>query len=173
MRVTAACTRQVPASAVLAPIPVIASRQCPPASQLARALHTSAQRRSTASKRQVLGSTCPSCQATLASSTANELSPVCPSCSSLLPPPSPDMSCFKLFDVDPPTFTVDKAHLKRRFLQLQQKCHPDLFSGQGDKEDWAKEWSSRLNDAWKTLADDRSRGEYLASDLIVGCTTSS
>lgn len=129
-----------------------------------RQLHATHQRLAVASQKQVLGSTCPSCQASLASSSATtRLSPTCPSCSSLLPPPPPDMSCFKLFDVDPPTFRVDKADLKRRFLQLQQKCHPDLFSGQQDKEDWAKEWSARLNDAWKTLADDRSRGEYLVS----------
>jgi DnaJ-domain-containing protein 1 len=54
--------------------------------------------------------------------------------------------------------------LKQSFLQLQQKVHPDRFGGSdGQREEWAKLWSSRVNDAWKTLSNDRERAEYLVS----------
>ncbi|KAK4053276.1 molecular chaperone [Microbotryomycetes sp. JL221] len=79
------------------------------------------------------------------------------------------MSSFELFDV-PQRWSIDLATLKRTFLQYQQKVHPDLFAGQGDKEQWAKIWSGRVNDAYKILAEGRSRGEYLLSlsDVHIG-----
>lgn len=40
--------------------------------------------------------------------------------------------------------------------------HPDrLPSGSGKQEDWAKTWSAIVNEAYKTLNNDRLRGEYL------------
>lgn len=42
--------------------------------------------------------------------------------------------------------------------------HPDrLPSGSGKQEDWAKTWSALVNEGYKTLNNDRLRGEYLLS----------
>ncbi|KAM0787806.1 hypothetical protein ACM66B_003860 [Microbotryomycetes sp. NB124-2] len=115
------------------------------------------QRRSTSSSTS-RPKTCPACSAQLPDS----VTPLCPQCSSLLPPPSSSTSSFELFNV-PPQYSIDTSALKRTFLQYQQKVHPDLFSGQGDKEQWARVWSARVNDAYKVLAEGRARGEYLLS----------
>ncbi|KAL8280782.1 hypothetical protein RQP46_006786 [Phenoliferia psychrophenolica] len=60
--------------------------------------------------------------------------------------------------------------LKSAFLKYQQKVHPDLFSGQGEKETWAKAWSGRVNDAFRVLEGELSRAEYLLSisDVVIG-----
>lgn len=104
--------------------------------------------------------TCPSCSTPLSPSS---LSPLCPSCSSLVPPPPSQTSHYSLFSLptNPPPYSIDLKTLKRDFLNLQQKVHPDRFGGQGEKEEWAALWSSRVNDAWKTLSNDRERAEYL------------
>lgn len=65
----------------------------------------------------------------------------------------------------PQAYELDLKDLKRNFLKFQQKVHPDLFSGQGEKESWAKSWSGKVNDAFKLLENGRSRGEYLVSGL--------
>ncbi|GAA6025276.1 hypothetical protein JCM11491_000158 [Sporobolomyces phaffii] len=113
-------------------------------------------------------SACPACSAPLPS-----LSPVCPACSSLVPPPPPSTSHYSLLSLatDPaPPYAVDLKVLKRAFLRLQQQVHPDRFGGQGDTEEWAKVWSARVNDAWKTLSNDRERAEYLLTlhDVTIG-----
>ncbi|KDE07567.1 hypothetical protein MVLG_02236 [Microbotryum lychnidis-dioicae p1A1 Lamole] len=99
---------------------------------------------------------CPSCQGALPAS----IVPICPSCSSIVPPPPSDTTSFQLFNLEP-KYEIDLAQLKRTFLTYQQKVHPDLFAGQGDKETWAKVWSGRVNDEYKTLVDKRRRAEYL------------
>ncbi|ORY92870.1 hypothetical protein BCR35DRAFT_298453 [Leucosporidium creatinivorum] len=112
-----------------------------------------------------LSSTCPSCHATLPS----QITPLCPSCSSLLPPPHPSTTSFSLFNL-PQSYALNNSDLKRTFLQLQQKVHPDRFGGQGEQENWAKSWSGRVNEAYKVLGEGRSRGEYLLSlsDVHIG-----
>jgi len=101
---------------------------------------------------------CPSCHAPLPPPSVA----LCPACAALLPPPPPSASHFALFALAP-AFGVDVGLLKRAFLQAQQKVHPDLFSGQGERERWAKGWSGRVNDGYKVLLDPRARGEYLVS----------
>ncbi|TKA55133.1 hypothetical protein B0A53_02103 [Rhodotorula sp. CCFEE 5036] len=98
------------------------------------------------------------------------LTPVCPQCSALLPPPPPATTYYDLFGIAPPSFDIDAAKLKRAFLTLQQKVHPDMFSGRGESEDWAKAWSGRVNDAYKALLSERERAEYLLSihDVTIG-----
>ncbi|TNY17010.1 hypothetical protein DMC30DRAFT_333024, partial [Rhodotorula diobovata] len=97
------------------------------------------------------------------------LTPLCPSCSALLPPPPPSTTYFALFGLEP-TYAIDTRALKRSFLELQQKVHPDMFSGKGEVEDWAKAWSGKVNDAYKALLNERERGEYLLSlhDVTIG-----
>ncbi|GJN89192.1 hypothetical protein Rhopal_002169-T1 [Rhodotorula paludigena] len=111
------------------------------------------------------GAACPSCGTPI----PRALAPLCPSCSSLLPPPPPSTTYFSLFGLEP-TFGVDLKALKRSFLQLQQKVHPDMFSGKGEVEEWAKAWSGKVNDAYKALVNERERGEYLLSlhDVVIG-----
>ncbi|GAA5835523.1 hypothetical protein JCM11251_002955 [Rhodosporidiobolus azoricus] len=133
----------------------------PRASLPLRSISTSPVRTATSSQSMysTTGSACPNCGATLPS---KPLAPLCPSCSSLLPPPPPNTTYFGLFNLDP-TFELDAKALKRTFLQLQQKVHPDMFSGKGEVEGWAKAWSGRVNDAYKVLLNDRERAEYILS----------
>lgn len=105
-----------------------------------------------------LPTTCPACHAPLPLTA--HITPLCPHCSALLPPPPSSTSLFALFNL-PPSFPLDLKLLKREFLKYQQKVHPDLFSGQGETEKWAKGWSGRVNDAFRTLEGERTRGEYL------------
>ncbi|BGP24369.1 molecular chaperone [Rhodotorula toruloides] len=147
------------------PIP----RPSPPSSALGHPLQrTPAQwRRVTTASQTVYttGGSCPGCGAPL----PQVLTPVCPKCTSLLPPPPPSATYFALFDIEP-TFDIDVKALKRKFLQMQQKVHPDMFSGKGEVEEWAKAWSGRVNDAHKALTNERERGEYLLSlhDVNIG-----
>ncbi|BGP39884.1 molecular chaperone [Rhodotorula kratochvilovae] len=111
------------------------------------------------------GASCPSCGTPF----PRTLTPLCPSCSNLLPPPPPATTYFALFGLEP-AYGVDVRALKKTFLQLQQKVHPDMFSGKGEVEDWAKTWSGKVNDAYKALVNERERGEYLLSlhDVAIG-----
>jgi molecular chaperone HscB len=106
------------------------------------------------------GASCPGCGQPIPAA----LTPVCPQCSALLPPPPPATTYYDLFGIAPPSFDIDAAKLKRAFLTLQQKVHPDMFSGRGESEDWAKAWSGRVNDAYKALLSERERAEYLVSN---------
>ncbi|KAF2133059.1 Co-chaperone Hsc20 [Dothidotthia symphoricarpi CBS 119687] len=63
----------------------------------------------------------------------------------------------------PPTgpFTIDLSALKREFLQLQARAHPDLHP-QHDKKR-AEALSARINEAYKTLQSPLLRAQYLLS----------
>lgn len=106
-------------------------------------------------------SSCPSCGAHLPSA----IVAVCPGCNSILPPPHPSTSHYDLFGLEP-TFAIDQPSLKQSFLKYQQKVHPDMFAGEGEKETWAKLWSRQINDAFRILEKNLSRGEYLVSVLV-------
>ncbi|GAA6013012.1 hypothetical protein JCM10207_008413 [Rhodosporidiobolus poonsookiae] len=162
------CTaRRTPLALAARPTPLPLSSPRPPSLPAHRSLHASACTRATTTSQTVYttGSACPQCGAPL----PKTLAPLCPSCSQLLPPPPPSSTYFDLFGLDP-TYAIDVKALKRTFLQLQQKVHPDMFSGKGDVENWAKAWSGRVNDAYKALSNDRERGEYLLSlhDVTIG-----
>lgn len=58
-------------------------------------------------------------------------------------------------------FTIDLQALKREFLQLQARAHPDMHS-QGDKKR-AEALSARINEAYKTLQNPLLRAQYLLS----------
>jgi molecular chaperone HscB len=58
-------------------------------------------------------------------------------------------------------FTIDLSALKREFLQLQARAHPDLHP-QSDKKR-AEALSARINEAYKTLQNPLSRAQYLLS----------
>lgn len=103
---------------------------------------------------------CPSCGAALSSASAVP-SVTCSSCDAIVPPPS-DTSYFALLGDQTPSFRPDMASVKRAFLTLQQKVHPDRVGGGRDKEESAaRAWSAVVNEAYKTLGDNLRRAEYL------------
>ncbi|KNG44635.1 fe-s protein assembly co-chaperone [Stemphylium lycopersici] len=58
-------------------------------------------------------------------------------------------------------FAIDLSALKREFLQLQARAHPDLHP-QADKKR-AEATSARINEAYKTLQNPLLRAQYLLS----------
>lgn len=77
--------------------------------------------------------------------------------------PSPNASFFEIFDI-PAQYGVDKADLKKRFLNWQRRVHPDTFAAAGNSaemEAQAKQWSELINHAYKTLDSDLDRALYM------------
>ncbi|KAI9357533.1 Co-chaperone HscB, C-terminal oligomerization domain-containing protein [Pilaira anomala] len=63
---------------------------------------------------------------------------------------------------DQPTFDIDLKALKRQFLILQQKAHPDSFSQAPKREHaYAQLQSSVINKAYNILKNPLSRAQYL------------
>lgn len=60
-------------------------------------------------------------------------------------------------------FTVDLRALRREFLQIQQKVHPDKFTEDDKKRLIAESTSSLINKAYTTLQNPLSRAEYILS----------
>jgi molecular chaperone HscB len=58
-------------------------------------------------------------------------------------------------------FTPNQKSLRKEFLQLQAKAHPDLASS--DKKRQAEAISARINEAYRTLQDPLRRAQYLLS----------
>ncbi|KAF4972193.1 hypothetical protein FZEAL_9655 [Fusarium zealandicum] len=84
------------------------------------------------------------------------------------PPSAPPTTHYHLFpetlpDGPPPTghFPIDTRALRREFLRLQARAHPDMHPS-GDKLR-AEAMSARINDAYKTLANPLLRAQYLLS----------
>lgn len=133
-------------------------------------------RRASPTTRASTSSSCPTCQAPRVEAGRG---PTCRSCQSLLPPPRATSEIPNHYETlspagettgttdSTPRYAVDLSHLKRQFLALQRLVHPDRFTQSGNDVDnaqeWAKVWSARVNDAWKTLSNDRERAEYLVS----------
>lgn len=61
------------------------------------------------------------------------------------------MNYFELYDI-PESFEIDQAALKRKFLELSKKYHPDFhtLNDEGEQED-ALKMSVLNNEAYKTL----------------------
>ncbi|KAI8078062.1 Co-chaperone HscB, C-terminal oligomerization domain-containing protein [Gilbertella persicaria] len=61
-----------------------------------------------------------------------------------------------------PKFNIDLKALKKRFLILQQKAHPDSYSQAAKQElDYAHLQSSIINKAYNTLKNPLSRAQYI------------
>ncbi|KAI0850580.1 Co-chaperone Hsc20 [Daldinia vernicosa] len=58
-------------------------------------------------------------------------------------------------------FAIDVRALRREFLALQATAHPDLAPPGASSKRRAEAASSRINDAYRTLADPLSRAQYL------------
>ncbi len=64
------------------------------------------------------------------------------------------------------SFDIDPKLLRRQFLALQQKCHPDSSMGESQVErDYAVMQSSWLNKAYATLKSPLQRALYLVFGL--------
>ncbi|EME49389.1 hypothetical protein DOTSEDRAFT_103197, partial [Dothistroma septosporum NZE10] len=59
------------------------------------------------------------------------------------------------------SFTPDLKQLRKEFLQLQAKAHPDLAPTAQKRR--AEALSARINEAYKTLQDPLKRAQYLLS----------
>ena len=68
---------------------------------------------------------------------------------------------FALFHL-PRSYRIDAAQLDREYRTLQSAIHPDRHAGSGDAgRRRALQASARVNEAYATLRDPASRGEYL------------
>lgn len=81
---------------------------------------------------------------------------------------SPPQTYYELFPASipsgpPPTgpFKLDKSALRKEFLQLQAKAHPDLHVAKDKAR--AEATSAYINEAYKTLLNPLSRAQYLLS----------
>ncbi|HET6924080.1 MAG TPA: Fe-S protein assembly co-chaperone HscB [Anaeromyxobacteraceae bacterium] len=85
---------------------------------------------------------------------------LCPACRRLqaLEPGADHFAAMGL----PRRFGLDPAALERRYKDLSRQLHPDRFARADPRERLISlDRSTRLNDAWRTLRDERSRAEYL------------
>ncbi len=84
----------------------------------------------------------------------------CPACRRLQPLP-PGADHFAVMGL-PRRFGLDAGELERRHRELTRRLHPDRFARADPRERAISlERSTRLNDAWRTLRDERRRAEYL------------
>jgi molecular chaperone HscB len=82
---------------------------------------------------------------------------MCDSCRTLYP--ADGLSHFQLFGLMP-TFDVDTADLRRRYLQLSRDAHPDHRGHESDSS-VSLQVSAQLNEAHRVLSDPLLRAEYL------------
>jgi molecular chaperone HscB len=86
----------------------------------------------------------------------------CERCGVILPSPRA-IDHFHVLQVDK-KYLVDSATLRKSYLELSRKFHPDRFGQRSVKERrLAVEKSASINTAYKTLLDPIKRAEYLLS----------
>jgi DnaJ-class molecular chaperone len=61
----------------------------------------------------------------------------------------------RLYEKLDSSMTSTKAQLKRQYLRLAKKYHPDK-----NKSPYAKQMMEEINEAWEILSDDEMRAEY-------------
>jgi molecular chaperone HscB len=78
-----------------------------------------------------------------------------------LEPVDPSKSYFDVFGLSR-SYSLSLPQLKRSFLDLQRRVHPDAYAQAGDEQAGrAKRWSETVNRAYKTLLSPLERAEYL------------
>ncbi|KXJ89230.1 hypothetical protein Micbo1qcDRAFT_166047 [Microdochium bolleyi] len=89
------------------------------------------------------------------------------------PPPPPPESHYSFFPLTLPSgpppagpFAIDTRALRREFLQLQAKAHPDLHPPHLKAR--AEALSARINEAYKTLCSPLLRAQYLLDAHFAG-----
>ncbi|CEG66256.1 Putative Fe-S protein assembly co-chaperone HscB [Rhizopus microsporus] len=108
--------------------------------------------------------TCWQCQATNKPTALFCENKVC----NVIQPIPPELNFFHLFEAgngdtkQEPTFDIDLKALRRRFLLLQQKAHPDSYSNSHKREhEYAQLQSSVINKAYNTLKNPLTRAKYI------------
>jgi molecular chaperone HscB len=87
--------------------------------------------------------------------------PLCGQCGKIQPPSTEDF--FVALGMSS-TFYIDLKSLEEKYLQLQQKIHPDLFVDKSSREKlYAGQQARFFNQAYETLKDPIKRGYYLLS----------
>jgi molecular chaperone HscB len=70
-------------------------------------------------------------------------------------------SYFELFGL-PARYSLDKESLEKAYRDIQSRVHPDRFAHAGDAERRASlQWTTRVNEAYRTLKDPVQRGKHL------------
>ncbi len=71
------------------------------------------------------------------------------------------MEFFDIYEIEP-SFSISENELKKRYLVLQKKFHPDRFAHSSiEEQKTALINSSIINDAYQVLKDDIRRAKYL------------
>ncbi|MFH4981052.1 hypothetical protein AB6A40_007761 [Gnathostoma spinigerum] len=83
----------------------------------------------------------------------------CPACSAIQPIQAGNF--FEFLGVQP-SYDVDVASVKKNFIKLQSKIHPDKFTSCSEKEKkLSEDYSAVLNDAYGTITEPLRRARYL------------
>ncbi len=84
----------------------------------------------------------------------------CAKCGRILP--FVEQSYFDVFELPVDRLVVDLPQLEKRFLELSRKYHPDRFASKTSLENqMAHEYSSAVNNAYRTLREPVSRAKYV------------
>src|SRR4249920_1676319 len=68
---------------------------------------------------------------------------------------------FELFGLSP-AYGLDEQILEKAYREIQAEVHPDRFAHAGDAERRASlQWTTRVNEAYRTLRDPVQRGRHL------------
>jgi molecular chaperone HscB len=84
----------------------------------------------------------------------------CSECGRILPPT--ERNYFDVFGLPVDRLVIDIPQLEKRFLELSRKYHPDRFASKTPLENQiAHEYSSAVNNAYRTLKEPVSRAKYV------------
>lgn len=84
----------------------------------------------------------------------------CSECGRILPPT--ERNYFDVFGLPVDRLVIDIPQLEKRFLELSRKYHPDRFASKSPLENQiAHEYSSAVNNAYRTLKEPVSRAKYV------------
>jgi molecular chaperone HscB len=84
----------------------------------------------------------------------------CSECGRILPPA--ERNYFDVFGLPVDRLVIDIPQLEKRFLELSRKYHPDRFASKTPMENQiAHEYSSAVNNAYRTLKEPVSRAKYV------------
>ncbi|XP_013189578.2 iron-sulfur cluster co-chaperone protein HscB [Amyelois transitella] len=107
--------------------------------------------------RQILQLSCWSCGKDTKTLVSNLF---CPNCNTLQKPKKED-NYFKVLGVKE-TYDLNENNLAKRYKDLQKYLHPDKFGARDKAErEVSEEYSSLVNEAYKTLLEPMARGIYM------------
>ena len=75
------------------------------------------------------------------------------------------VSYFELLNDGKASFDMDFSKVKKRYLALQRRLHPDQFNSDPNESFKAADWSANINRAYETLRDPLKRAIYLYNFL--------